>query len=119
MADYCIAHIPEDGLIPVDFVQPKEPAWEDSCGACIIAGGLIELARNIEEAQQEKYLSAGWNILKTIYEKRSDWGHGCDAIVQNCTAAYHDKEHHFPMNYADYYFIEGVYKLAGVGMFMW
>ena len=35
--------IPENGIIPVDFRQPTQPAWEDSCGACIIAGGLLEV----------------------------------------------------------------------------
>ena len=42
VAHYCIANIPENGIIPVDFRQPTQPAWEDSCGACIIAGGLLE-----------------------------------------------------------------------------
>lgn len=119
VADYCIANIPESGLIPVDFRQPAEPAWEDSCGASIMAGGLIELARALGEAEGEKYLQAAWKILNTIYEKRADFSHGCDAIVQNCSAAYHDKVHHFPMSYGDYYFIESVYKLKGIGMFMW
>lgn len=119
VADYCIAHIPESGLVPVDFCQPREPAWEDSCGASIIAGGLIELAGALGEEEGEKYLGAAWKILNAIYEKRSDFGRGCDAIVQNCSAAYHDKEHHFPMNYADYFFIEAVYKLKGTEFFMW
>lgn len=119
IAAYCISHIPDGGLIPVDFCQPGEPAWEDSCGASIIAGGLLEVADNVEESEKERYRYAAWKILNAIYEKRTDFTHDCDAIVQNCTGAYHDKEHHFPMNYADYYFIEGVYKLKGTGLFMW
>lgn len=119
VADYCIAHIPESGLIPVDFCQPEEPAWEDSCGASIIAGGLLEIAKYVDEEERDKYRHAAWKILNAIYEKRTDFGHDCDAIVQNCTGAYHDKEHHFTMNYGDYYFIEGVYKLKGTDFFMW
>ena len=30
VADYCLANIPESGIIPVDFRQPTEPAYEDS-----------------------------------------------------------------------------------------
>ena len=36
VADYCLENIPDSGIIPVDFRQPAEPAWEDSCGACVI-----------------------------------------------------------------------------------
>lgn len=114
VADYCLEHIPESGLVPVDFCQPEEIGWEDSCGAAVIAGGLLSVAQAMGDPEAEKYRFAAWKILNAIYEKRSDFGCGCDAIVQNCTAAYHDKEHHFPMNYADYYFVEGVYRLAGM-----
>lgn len=119
VAEYCIAHIPENGIIPVDFCQPEEPAWEDSCGACVIAGGLIELAEQTEGAQKERYLKYARRILQTIAETRADWGTDCDAIVQNCSASYHDKRHHFTMSYADYFFMEAVFRLAGMEFKMW
>ena len=119
VAEYCIAHIPEDGIIPVDFCQPEEPAWEDSCGACVIAGGLIELAEQAEGAEKERYLKYARRILQTIAETRADWGTDCDAIVQNCSASYHDKRHHFTMSYADYFFMEAVFRLAGMEFKMW
>ena len=119
VAEYCIAHIPENGIIPVDFCQPEEPAWEDSCGACVIAGGLIELAEQTEGAEKERYLKYARRILQTIAETRTDWGTDCDAIVQNCSASYHDKRHHFTMSYADYFFMEAVFRLAGMEFKMW
>lgn len=119
VAEYCIAHIPESGIIPVDFCQPEEPAWEDSCGACVIAGGLIELAEQAEGAEKERYLKYARRILQTIAETRADWGTDCDAIVQNCSASYHDKRHHFTMSYADYFFMEAVLRLAGMEFKMW
>lgn len=119
VAEYCIAHIPESGIIPVDFCQPEEPAWEDSCGACVIAGGLIELAEQAEGAEKERYLKYARRIPQTIAETRADWGTDCDAIVQNCSASYHDKRHHFTMSYADYFFMEAVFRLAGMEFKMW
>ncbi len=119
VAHYCMANIPEDGILPVDFRQPKEPALEDSCGACVIAGGLIELAACVPKAEQEMYLRAAFKILKAIGGTRADWGNDCDAIVQNCSAAYHNCQHHVTMNYADYFFIEAVYKLLGKGILLW
>ena len=119
VADYCIANLPESGIIPVDFRQPPEPAWEDSCAACVIACGLLEVARHVSDPEKEKYENAAAKILRAIAEKRADWTENCDAIVQNCTGAYHSPEHHFTMVYADYYFIEGLYKLAGIGRLLW
>lgn len=119
VAHYCIANIPESGIIPVDFRQPAEPAWEDSCGACVIAGGLLEVAKQVTELEKKMYLRAAMKILKAVAETRADYSTDCDAIVQNCTASYHDKKHHITMNYADYFFIEAMYKLTGKGILIW
>lgn len=119
VAHYCMANIPESGIIPVDFRQPEEPKWEDSCGACVIAGGLLEIAKHTQELEQDMYLRAALKILKTIDEKRADWSKSCDAIVQNCSASYHSEEHHINMSYADYYFMEAIYKVKGIGILVW
>ncbi|MCM1221306.1 MAG: glycoside hydrolase family 88 protein [Lachnospiraceae bacterium] len=119
VAHYCMANIPVSGIIPIDFRQPLEPAYEDSCGACIIAGGLLELAKCIPEPERRIYEDAAIKILRAIAEKRADFGTECDAIVQNCSGAYHIPEHHITMSYADYFFMEAVYKIKGVGSFMW
>ncbi len=119
VAHYCIANLQEDGIIPVDFRQPEDPAWEDSCGACVIADGLLEVARFVPDCEKPLYTCAAVKILKAIAETRADWSENCDAVVQNCTAAYHDEKHHFPMVYADYFFIEALYKLAGGENLIW
>lgn len=119
VADYCLAHIPESGIIPVDFCQPREPAYEDSCGACVIAGGLLELAKRMPEGERAKYEDAAIKILRVIADRRADFGEACDAIVQNCSGAYHSPEHHFTMNYADYYFIEAVMKVKSTDWLLW
>ena len=119
VAHYCMACIPESGLIPVDFRQPEQPAYEDSCSACVIAGGLLELAKHVPASEQAVYRNAALRILRAIDGQRADWSDGCDAIVQNCSAAYHADRHHFTMTYADYFFIEAVYKLKNIGRLLW
>ena len=119
VAHYCMACIPESGLIPVDFRQPEQPAYEDSCGACVIAGGLLELAGRLPAPEQAVYRNAALRILRAIDGQRADWSDSCDAIVQNCSAAYHADRHHFTMTYADYFFIEAVYKLKNIGRLLW
>lgn len=119
VAHYCIANLPESGVIPVDFRQPSTPALEDSCGACVIAGGLLEIAKQVPELEKEMYLKPAIKILKTIAETRADWSKDCDAIVKNCTSAYHADKHHITMSYADFYFMEAIYKLKGTGILIW
>ena len=119
IADYCRKNIPENGIIPIDFCQPKEPALEDCCGACIMACGFIELAKQLGEEKGKDYLEAGKKILKAIAEERCNYSLDCDAFVQNCSASYHSKDHNMTMNYADYFFIEGLQKLADIGSFYW
>lgn len=119
VAHYCIANLPESGIIPVDFRQPRDVDWEDSCGACVIAGGLLEVARYVPEPEKRIYIRPAVRILRAIADSRADWSHACDAIVQNCSAAYHADRHHFTMVYADYFFVEALYKLAGADIRMW
>lgn len=118
-AHYCMANLPESGIVPVDFRQPKEPALEDSCGACVIAGGLLEVAGHVPEAEKEIYVRAAVKILKAIAETRADWTKDCDAIVKNCSGSYHSTPHHTTMVYADYFFIEAICKLRKKGVLIW
>ncbi|MBQ7841048.1 MAG: glycoside hydrolase family 88 protein [Lachnospiraceae bacterium] len=119
VAHYFIANIPESGLIPVDFRQPAEPAWEDSTAAAIAACGLLEIARKVSENEAHVYHDAALRLLKALYEKRCNWDDNCDNILEKCTAAYHDKEHEFTIIYGDYYFIEAIWKLTDQEIFIW
>lgn len=126
IADYFIAHIPESGLIPVDFCQPAEPAWEDSTAAAIAASGLLEIRQLLGEKKKEsagsaengpgedgrKYLEAAVRLLRALTERRVNWDDAADNLLEKCTAAYHDKDHEFSIIYGDYYLIEALMKLA-------
>lgn len=116
IGDYFISNIPQDGLIPVDFAQPKDCTWQDSTAAAVAGCGLIELGRITGE---ERYTAAALKMLKALYEHNCNWSVDQDNILEKCTAAYHDKEHEFAIIYGDYYFIEAVWKLTGQELFIW
>ncbi|WP_124068417.1 glycoside hydrolase family 88 protein [Clostridium sp. E02] len=119
IANYFIANIPESNLIPVDFMQPETCSWEDSTAAACAASGMIELSRYVKEAEKHVYLDAAIRLLKALYEKRCSFSPDIDNLLENCSAAYHDTRHNFPMIYADYYFIEAILKLADKELFIW
>ncbi len=119
IADYFILNIPQNGLIPVDFCQPESCTFEDSTAAAIAACGMLEIAKSIGGGEENPYYQAALRLLRALYENRCDWSPQTDAIVQKCTAAYHDKEHEFTIIYGDYFFIEAIWKLTGQELFLW
>ena len=121
VADFFVSRIPADGLIPIDFDQPAEPAWEDSCGAAVAACGLLELAQHCENPVRERYVSAALKVLHALDEHCSNYGRDCDAILQHCSAAYHSaNQRHITMVYADYFYIEALNKLVNcASIFLW
>ncbi len=134
VADYIISELSEDYIVPVDYRQPAEPAYEDSTAAAITAGGYIELAKCLfgdydggtapkactgafaetDEGQRaEEYLKTGINLLKALDEKSCDYSLDKDNVLEKCTAAYHDANHEFAIIYGDYYYLEALMKLEG------
>ncbi|MBP5653610.1 MAG: glycoside hydrolase family 88 protein, partial [Lachnospiraceae bacterium] len=142
IADRFAERIPADGLIPVDFDQPDEPDYKDSTAAAIAACGFITLAQclggckgpspmsadtfggsqPVPEGRRlvsEKYLAAAEIMLSALDEKDCDYDPEHDELLTRCTAAYHDKDHEFPIIYGDYYYIEAIWKLTGRELFIW
>ena len=119
VADYYISRIPESGLIPVDFCQDADCGWEDDTSAAIAACGLLELEKVSEEDRKPAFHAAAVRLLKALDEKSACYDPDRDEILENCTAAYHDEKHNFPIIYGDYYYIEAIFKLTGEGVFIW
>lgn len=119
IANYFMANIPESGLIPVDFRQPTEPAWEDSTAAAIAACGLIELSKLSDGRQSDVYLSAAVKLLQALEKHSFNWNEDEDNFLTKCTGAYHDKEHEFSIIYGDYYFLEALMKLCSKELVIW
>lgn len=119
IAHYFIANIPGNGIIPVDFRQPKEPAYEDSTAAAIAACGLIEISKAVGQYEKDLYLGAALKLLQTLDASRTDWTTDCDCFLKNGTAAYHIAEHHQSIIYGDYYFMEAILKLQDKDLYFW
>lgn len=79
---------------------------------------LLEIEKCVDEKEKAMYHQAAEKLLQAL-DREACWDEDKDYIVTKCTAAYHDKEHDFPMMYADYYFIEAIWKLCGKESFMW
>lgn len=111
VARYCLSALRPDGFVPIDFRQPADAPQEDNCGACVIACGLLELYEHTkDETLRRQCLQAALRILQRVARLRSDWTDRCDAIVQYCSASWQNGVN-MTMCYADYFFIEAVFRL--------
>ncbi|GHV47540.1 glycosyl hydrolase family 88 [Spirochaetia bacterium] len=121
VADYFISQIPENNLIPVDFDQPGQPAWEDSTAAAIASCGLVEIANAsaVNKTDRDHYLNTAIRLMETLYISRTNWAGDNDCILENCTMAYHANEHHINIIYGDYFFIECIFKLCNNNILLW
>jgi unsaturated chondroitin disaccharide hydrolase len=128
-ADFFAKSTPQNGRIPVDFRQPAEPDYTDSCAASIGASGLLLLSKTLRnegkdiidgaESVADRYEEAALRILHCLTDNDSDFDPETDNILRSCTAAYHDKEHEFPIIYGDYYLIEAIFRITGEETYIW
>ena len=118
-AHYFIANVADEHVARCDFRAPAEPVIYDSTAGVIAACGLIELARVTPETERQLYLDNALAILRATAERFCDWSASEQSILQMGTGAYHDKTHHYPIIYGDYYFIEALMKLAGNDVLFW
>ena len=118
-ADYVLSHIPDSSLLPVDYDQSPDLAWEDDCAGAITACGLLELSGVCDKPGAGAYEKAAVRLLKALAEKRFSADPETDYLLSHCSAAYHEENHNYPIIYADYYFTEALLKLAGEDPFFW
>lgn len=119
IADDFLSCLSEDGIPRCDFRQPPEPDWRDSCAGAIAACGMLELAEALPWEQGEKYFQGALRMLRAMDLWCADWSAEEPAILQMCSASYHDKRHHFSMVYADFYFVEALARLKGEKFRFW
>ena len=117
-ADAFIRYAKKDWLPDCDFRQPPEPVLKDDCAGGIAACGLLELADCLGE-EGAVYYNAACHLLMAMEAAHTDWSEETPAILTHCTGSYHGKDHHIPMVYGDYYFVEGVCRLLGNRKLRW
>lgn len=120
-AHYFIANVSlTGGIALVDFRAPEEPVkWDTTASACV-ACGLLEIAQSVGEYEKALYQTHGERILRALEETYCNWNEREDGILQYGTAAYHRQEDtHVPIIYGDYFFIEGMLRLAGKEFMIW
>lgn len=108
VAAYILSQLPEWKYMPVDYMQDKSCEYEDSTAAAITASGLLTLSKLTGD---DTYKQAALKLLDTLLNERCDFSPATDAILQKCSAAYHEENHNYTIIYGDYYLTEALLKL--------
>lgn len=66
-----------------------------------------------------KHQQAAIKLLKALDEKRCDYSDTRDNFLTHCTEAYHNPTHHIALIYADYFYLEALFKLKGNDVLLW
>lgn len=93
-------------------------------GDGVVAKAFRELERYYKEEfpgkeKAREYRKAAMKMLHALDEKGCDYNPEHDELVNRCSVAYHEEKHDFPLIYADYFYIEAIWKLTGREVFIW
>ena len=124
-ADYFIEHCKKTDYLPtIDFCAPETPLYYDSTAGVCAACGILEIAKYVPEEEGRRYMQEAINILKACDEHFCNYEDDQDALVLMGSERYPktpecQKVIHIPIIYADFFFVEALFKLKGNDFFIW
>jgi hypothetical protein len=117
IANYIIANVKTEDKIPYwDYNAPKIPNEpRDASAAAVTASALLELSQ--KSASGAKYFSYAEKILKSLSSDKylAKKGENNGFILMHSVGSFpHNSEVDVPLNYADYYYMEGLKKYTDI-----
>lgn len=120
IADYYLSHIREYGYVPpVDFLSPKEPAFDDTTSGTCAACGLLELAEHLKGKEGGTYREGARRIIEACVGKWGDFDAETDGILGGGSGSWHGEKHHEKIIYGDYFLLEALLRLEGKSYLLW
>ncbi|MFD2037167.1 glycoside hydrolase family 88 protein [Belliella marina] len=113
IADYILkhSHLPADMVPHWDLsLQPSAEVPKDASAAAIVASALIQL----DSFSSSEYLSKAESMVANLSSTKylASLGENHHFLIKHCTGSIpHNEEIDVPLNYADYYFLEAIYRL--------
>ncbi len=117
IADMIMSRVQTEDAIPYwDYMAPAtEETPRDASAAAVTACALLELSTLIEDGQ--KYFDYAEKILKSLssdaYLAAPDTNEGF-VLMHSTGSLPHGSEIDVPLNYADYYYLEGLHRYMAI-----
>lgn len=120
VAEYILPRLPEDCIPYWDFDSPEIPNdVRDASAAAIMASGLIELSRYVDQSKSERYLNVAEKIIRTLASDTylAAEGEQYGFLLKHSTGfKLRNSEVDAPLTYADYYFLEALMRWRERGL---
>ena len=121
-ANYFIACASRTGYItPCDFRSPAHPFLPDTSAGVCAACGMLEMAEQLTGSERNFYVECAVDLLRAAEKQYADWNMEEDGLLTGSRGAYHSSEPEEGRSFifGDYYFVEGVLRLAGKHLSIW
>ena len=119
-AHYFMAAMGERNVPPIDFRGDEENKGMDaSAGACA-ACAFLELADIVPECEKKMYFDFGVKLVKGLDKECADYSDKTNYLVAHCATHWKATDtRDCALIYADYYYMEALYKLTGGNVLFW
>ncbi len=122
VANFFLANLPDDLAAHWDFrVERNENTPRDTSASACAACGLLELAQHLPDVEASVYREYAYKILKSLTDNYSNLDNDADqALLFGGTGnAPKNKNINVGLIYGDYFYIEGISRLAGNKQIFW
>ena len=119
-AHYFLAALGDRGVPPIDFRGEPEKMGQDSSAGAVAACGLIELSKNVPECEKHLYFDGAIKILKALEAECADYSEETQNLLKHAATHYNaDKTRDVGLIYADYFYMEALYRLTRDKVIFW
>lgn len=118
IADMLLTRLAADPVPNWDFHAPAEMAQKDASAGAVMASGYVELSTLVKDKSKSKaYRKMAEDIVRALASDQylAKPGENCNFLLMHSTGAYlRNSEVDAPLTYADYYFLEALYRLKNL-----
>lgn len=118
IGDYLLTRLESDPVPNWDFDAPAEMAQKDASAGAVMAAGYAELCTLVaDKAKAKEYQSMAESIVRALASEQylAKVGENFNYLLMHSTGFYlKGSEVDAPLTYADYYFLEAIYRLKNL-----
>lgn len=118
IADYLLTRLESDPVPNWDFDAPEEMAQKDASAGAVMAAGYAELCTFVKDKEKSaQYRDMSEAIVRALASEQylAKPGENFNYLLMHSTGTYlRNNEVDAPLTYADYYFLEAIYRLINL-----
>lgn len=117
---YFMAAMGDRAVPPIDFRGDEKNKGMDASAGAVAACAFIEIANSVPECEKKMYFDYGVKLVKGLDEVCADYSDCTNYLLKHAATHWGGKEtRDCALIYADYFYMEALYKLCGGTTIFW